>query len=124
MGAIAGGTRILYHQLIHSVCISSDEVEAGAAREAEEMRRREKLYRRGLPAAVLRDRTVVVVEYNGLATGSRMMAAVTHVRGALPRNVMIAVTVASSEAWNRRKPVGWVSTNRSSLESLSILQQP
>lgn len=75
-------------------------MEAVAARETKELQRREKPYRRGLPAAELRDRTVVLVD-DGLATGSTMEAAVEHVRAAGPWKVIIAVPVASPEAWIR-----------------------
>ena len=88
MGAVAGGTRVLYHQLIHSLRISPGEVEAVAARETKEMERRERLYRRGLPAACLHDRSVVLVD-DGLATGSTMSAAVAHVRDSLPWKVSL-----------------------------------
>lgn len=102
MGAIAGGTRVLDHQLIQDLRISDEEVDATAARETREMERREVLYRSGLPAPDLRGRTVVLVD-DGLATGSTMVAAARHVRSAHPQRLIIAAPVASSQACSRLK---------------------
>jgi len=100
MGAIAGGTRVLDHQLIRDLRISNKEVEAVVARETKEVERREKLYRGGLPALDLRARTVVIVD-DGLATGSTMLAATRHIRSFHPERLIIAVAVGSSDACNR-----------------------
>jgi putative phosphoribosyl transferase len=100
MGAIAGGTRVLNQRLIRELRISNDEVEAVVAREAQEMDRRERLYRGDLPAVNLQGRTVVLVD-DGLATGSTMVAAARHVRSVHPAKLIIAVPVASSQACSR-----------------------
>jgi predicted phosphoribosyltransferase len=100
MGAIAGGTCVLDHELIRMLGISDEDVEAVVARETKEMERREELYRRGLPELNLHGLTVVLVD-DGLATGSTMLAAARHVRSAHPKKLIIAVPVASSQACGR-----------------------
>src|SRR6185503_14332003 len=49
MGAIAGDTQVLDLQLIRALEISDAEVKAVVAGEYQELKRREKLYRSGLP---------------------------------------------------------------------------
>ena len=100
MGAIAGETRVLDHQLIRDLRISDEDVEAVVAREMKEVERRQKLYRGGRPALNLRGRTVVIVD-DGLATGSTMLAATRAVRSIHPESLIVAVPVGSSEAYNR-----------------------
>lgn len=100
MGAIARGTRVLDQQLIRTLGISDEELEAVVTREAKELERRERLYRGGLPAHDLEGSTVVIVD-DGLATGSTMVAAARHARSVHPRRLIAAVPVGSSEACNR-----------------------
>ena len=102
MGAIAGSTRVLDNEVIGEFGISPKQIETVAARETQEMERRETLYRGGLPALELRGRTVVLVD-DGLATGSTMVAAVRHVRSLHPGKLMVAVPVSSSQACSRLK---------------------
>lgn len=99
MGAIAsGGVRILDQELIRQEGISQEQVEAIAAREEQEAKRREQLYRESRPALELRNRTVILVD-DGLATGSTMLAAVKCVKSLQPSAVIIAVPVASHHAY-------------------------
>jgi putative phosphoribosyl transferase len=97
MGAIAtGGTRILNHQLISSLEIPREWIEAVDARERRELERSERAYRGDRPPPDLTDRQVILVD-DGLATGSTMVAAVRAVRQSDPKRVIVAVPVAPPE---------------------------
>lgn len=98
MGAIAsGGIRVLNHDAIRDLHLPIEAVNAVERAERTELERRERLYRDGRPAPVLRGRTVILVD-DGLATGSTMLAAVAAVRTQEPKSVVVAVPVASREA--------------------------
>ena len=68
-----------------------------AARERQELERREQLYRPGLAAPDLADTTAILVD-DGLATGSTMLAALRAARKAGADSVIAAAPVASHEA--------------------------
>ncbi|HVA57773.1 MAG: phosphoribosyltransferase [Gemmatimonadaceae bacterium] len=98
MGAIAsGGIRVLNQDVIRELQIPLPAVEAVERAERAELARREQAYRDARPAPVLRDRTVVLVD-DGLATGSTMLAAIAAARTQQPRQVIVAVPVASPDA--------------------------
>jgi predicted phosphoribosyltransferase len=58
-----------------------------------ELRRREEVYRGGLPAPDVHNRTVILVD-DGLATGASMHAAILALRKRSPRFIVVAVPVA------------------------------
>jgi putative phosphoribosyl transferase len=97
LGAIAtGGTRVLNNQLVESLGIPREWIEAIDAEEMRELERRERAYRGDRPPPDLAGRTVILVD-DGLATGSTMLAAVQAVRQAEPARVVVAVPVAPPE---------------------------
>jgi predicted phosphoribosyltransferase len=97
MGAIAsGGVRVINREVVQTLGIAAEELDEAAAREAEELRRREEAYRDGRPAPDLRDRVVILVD-DGLATGSTMRAAVAAVRRLGPSRVVVAVPVGAGD---------------------------
>jgi putative phosphoribosyl transferase len=103
MGAIASGSfQTLDEELIRALGISREEIDAVIAREAVEVERRERLYRRGRPPLDLSGRTVLLVD-DGLATGSTMLVAARYVRSLKPAKTLIAVPVASVQACQRLK---------------------
>jgi putative phosphoribosyl transferase len=96
MGAIAGGgIRIIDEHLVATLGISNEQIARVAAREAEELARRERTYRAGRPALDVRGKTVILVD-DGLATGSSMRAAVQALRFRAEK-VVVAVPVAPPE---------------------------
>lgn len=101
LGAIAsGGVRVLNRRLLEQLDLADEDIDALAAREQEELKRREAAYRSDRPPLDLRGRTVILVD-DGIATGSTMSAAVEAVRGLGAREVVVAVPVAPPDAVRR-----------------------
>jgi len=97
MGAIAtGGVRVLNGDVINSLRIPDEVIEAVTAEEFEELQRRERSYRDDLPPPEVEGKIVIIVD-DGIATGSTMVAAVAALRqlGA-GRVVVAAPTIARS----------------------------
>jgi erythromycin esterase-like protein/predicted phosphoribosyltransferase len=90
LGAIAtGGIRVLNTQLIESLNLPAEWIEAIDAKERRELQRREEAYRGDRPPPDVAGRTVIVVD-DGLATGSTMLAALHAVRADEPARVVAA----------------------------------
>jgi putative phosphoribosyl transferase len=97
MGAIAsGGVRVLNEDLIHTLRIPQEDIDAVAAEELRELERREREYRDDRPAPDVHGRTVILVD-DGLATGSTMRAAVAALRRQHPARIVVAVPVGAAE---------------------------
>jgi predicted phosphoribosyltransferase len=97
MGAVAtGGVRVLNDQLVGRLGIPDHLIDAVAAREQQELARRERLYRSGRPPLDVRNRTVILVD-DGLATGATMHAAIAALRQLGPARIVVAVPTASPE---------------------------
>jgi predicted phosphoribosyltransferase len=97
MGAIAtGGVRVLNAQAVRGLQIPEYVIEAVAAREQQELARRERLYRGDRPPPDVRCKTVILVD-DGLATGATMQAAVRALRQQQAKRIVIAVPVAAPE---------------------------
>lgn len=100
LGAIAsGGVRVLNEDLIDELQFPGHLIDEIAAREENELKRREELYRGGRPAVAVHGRTVVLVD-DGLATGASMKAAVAALQLQAPRRILVAVPVAAREVFN------------------------
>jgi predicted phosphoribosyltransferase len=98
MGAIAsGGVTVLNHDLVALLGIDPKVIEAVAARESQELARRDVAYRRGRPPRALDGKTVLLVD-DGVATGATMRAAVAALRQLGPARVVVAAPVMSREA--------------------------
>lgn len=93
MGALAsGGGVVINENLVRSLGISDEQVQAAIQRETEELHRRERAYRGDRPPAELADKTVILVD-DGIATGASMLAAVRAVQADAPSAVVVAVPV-------------------------------
>ena len=97
MGAIAtGGVVVLNDDVVRALKIPEAGIERVAARERDELARREALYRGSRPAPDLRGRIVILVD-DGLATGSTMRAAIAAVRTFQPSRLVVAVPTGARE---------------------------
>jgi erythromycin esterase-like protein/predicted phosphoribosyltransferase len=103
MGAVAtGGVRVLNDQIIEHLGIPAPLIDAVAARERQELARREHLYRGGRPPPVVRGRTMILVD-DGLATGATMSAAIEALRQQNPARIVVAVPTASPDTCEEMK---------------------
>jgi putative phosphoribosyl transferase len=97
IGAIAsGGVRVLNNDIVRMLSVPEEVINFVTKREAEELQRREILYRGTRPSPQVRDRTVILID-DGLATGASMRAAVAGLRAQRPARIVIAVPTAAPE---------------------------
>lgn len=98
MGAIAsGGVRIVSENVVEALGIPERVIATVAAAEAQELERRERIYREGRLFPEVRGRTVILVD-DGLATGSTMRAAAAALRSLGAARLVAAVPVAPRES--------------------------
>ena len=96
MGAVAtGGVRVLNEQVVRALRIPDYVIDAIAAKEEQELARRERLYRGDRPPPDVRGRTVILVD-DGLATGATMHAAIQALRQQQPAHIDEPVARPSS----------------------------
>ena len=92
-GAVAsGGTRILDEEIVNAVGISGAEIKCIAARETQELERREEVFRAGRPPLDVQGKTVVLVD-DGIATGASLRVAIAALRQMRPAEIVIAAPV-------------------------------
>jgi predicted phosphoribosyltransferase len=97
MGAVAtGGVRVLNDAIVNALRIPESVIDRVAAKELQELARREHLYRGDRPAPDVRGRTVILVD-DGLATGATMLAAIKALQQQKPARIVVAVPTAAPE---------------------------
>lgn len=105
MGAIAsGGVRVLNDLVIRAEGISDATIDQVAARELQELHRREVRYRGHTGAPEIAGKIVLLVD-DGIATGATIRAAVQALRQQGPEKLVIAVPTASPEARAMLEPM-------------------
>ena len=97
MGAIAGESVFLNHDVLDHLHIDRGSFERVLAGEREELHRREVAYRGTRGAPQLAGRTVILVD-DGLATGATMQAAILSLEAQHVAAIVVAAPVASREA--------------------------
>jgi predicted phosphoribosyltransferase len=97
IGAVAsGGIRVLNERIITRLGLDENAIEPIAAREFEEIGRREQLYRSTKGPLNVEGKTVILVD-DGIATGASMNVAVQALRAGSPKKIVVAVPVAAVE---------------------------
>jgi putative phosphoribosyl transferase len=100
-GAVAsGGTRILDEEIVSAVGISEAEIERIAARETQELLRREQVFRAGRPPLDLAGKTVVLVD-DGIATGASIRVAIAALRQRRTAEIVVAAPVVPLSTYER-----------------------
>jgi putative phosphoribosyl transferase len=100
-GAIAtGGIRVLDGQIVEEAGISDLEIELIAAKERQELNRRESAYRGGRPPLNLKGKTVILVD-DGIATGASTLAGITALRELKPARIVLAAPIAPAATYSR-----------------------
>jgi len=103
MGAIASdGVRVMNENVTQYLHIPDEVIEEVAAKEQQELERRERLYRQDRPPLDVQGRTVILID-DGLATGSTMRAAAAALRQQHPARIVVAVPVAASSTCDEFK---------------------
>ena len=105
LGAIAtGGVRVINQDLVQALRLPPATIEAIAAREQQELERRERVYRGDHPPPDVRGRTVILVD-DGLATGATMHAGVKALRLQGAGRVVVAVPIAPPDTCDQLREV-------------------
>ena len=93
-GAVAGGgVRVLNSEVVVGARLRAATIDRLTEAAAEEVARRERIYRGTRPAPALGGRTVILVD-DGIATGATVRAAVAAARAHAPESVIVAAPVA------------------------------
>ena len=95
MGAIApDGVRVLNSDVLNGLRIREQTLKRVTARESEELKRRDRLYRGDRPQPMIQGQTIILVD-DGIATGATMRAAIARLKPEQPQQIIVAVPVAS-----------------------------
>jgi len=98
------GTVILNEEAVGRVGLSRQQLEQDINRIRADIKQRSLLYKRDRPPVIVNGKTVIIID-DGLASGFTMMAAVESVRHRQPKEVVVAVPVASAMAVKRVEKV-------------------
>lgn len=115
LGAItSGGMKILNRDVVTIVGVRPEVIDSIAAREMQELARREQLYSRGQSRPNFRDKTVILVD-DGVATGASVRLAIQSLREQGVRAVVLAVPVG---------PASTVAELRTLFDEVACLAEP
>lgn len=94
-GAISlEGDMVLNHSMVRMLGLSNKEIEEQAESVREELKARDRIFRKNRPPEDLRGRMVILTD-DGLASGYTMMTAARMTRRQKPKEIIVAVPTAS-----------------------------
>jgi predicted phosphoribosyltransferase len=103
MGAISlRGATLLNNEIISSLNISQEAIQAVICEEEAELNRRNQLYRQSQEFGSIEGKTIILID-DGLATGSTISVAILALRKLNPAKIIVAVPVGSVENCNALK---------------------
>jgi len=91
------GTTILNEEVVKRFGLSQQQINYQVSRVRTDIRQRSLLYHKNKPPSVVKGRTILIID-DGLASGYTIMAAVESIRYRQPREIIVAVPVASAVA--------------------------
>ena len=91
------GTTILNEEMVKRFGLNPQQINYGVSQVRVDIRQRSLLYHKDRPPSVIKGKTVLIID-DGLASGYTMMAAVESIRYRQPREIIVAVPVASATA--------------------------
>ncbi|MGQ9711257.1 MAG: phosphoribosyltransferase [Desulfotomaculales bacterium] len=98
VGAVTeDGTFIYDEQVLRALDLEPADLSGEVERQVREIARRTRLYRRDAPHPSLAGKSIILTD-DGIATGLTTLAALRSLKKARPREVILAVPVASREA--------------------------
>jgi len=104
MGAVAsGGGRVINEDVVRGLGIPDEVIDAVAAEEEQELKRRELAYRGSHSVPEVRGKTVLLID-DGIATGSTMRAAIRALNSQRPARLVVAVPTAAASTCRELRP--------------------
>jgi len=96
IGAMAGELVRVDESAVQELGVSRDYLSRSIREETDELQRRERIYRQGLPPLAIAARTVILVD-DGLATGLTAMVAIEALRARGPRRIIFAAPACAPD---------------------------
>ena len=91
------GTTMLNEEVVKRFGLSQQQINYQVSQVRTAIRQRSLLYHKNKPPSVIKGKTILIID-DGLASGYTMMAAVESIRYRQPREIIVAVPVASATA--------------------------
>jgi len=96
-GAVTPDGSVLFNEtFLKELPLSEEEIKRQVLKTKEIIKKRDKLFRKGRPFPVIRNKTVIIAD-DGLASGYTMLAAIRFIREQQPQKIITAVPTGSEK---------------------------